>query len=474
MAFDNLSDRLQMALRRVTGRGKLNEKDIEDMMREVRLSLLEADVNYKVVKQFTNNVKELALGEKILNGLNPGQQVVKIVHDELKRVMGDEASGLSYKMNGLTVFMTIGLQGAGKTTAIGKLANYLRKKENKKSLLIAADIYRPAAVDQLVTIGKQLRIDVFEEGVNKKAQDIVKDGLKYANENKFDVVIIDTAGRLHIDEEMMEELVDVKKIAKPDEILLTVDAMTGQDAVNVAQTFHEKLGATGVILTKLDGDTRGGAALSIRTITGVPIKFVGTGEKLDALEVFHPDRMADRILGMGDVLSLIENVTENIDEDEAMGMMEKLVNNKFNYNDLKKQFKMIKRMGSISKILGMIPGLGKQLREATNQIDDKQIVYMEAIIGSMTEEERRNPELINQSSRRRERIAKGSGRSVAEVNRLRQALDAQVKMMKQMNGMSEADINRMSNSIKNGQMPQGYAPRQSKGKGKGKGNFRIK
>ena len=474
MAFDNLSDRLQMALRRVTGRGKLNEKDIEDMMREVRLSLLEADVNFKVVKEFTNSVKEKALGEKILQGLNPGQQVVKIVHVELKRIMGDEASGLSFKVNGMSVFMTIGLQGAGKTTAIGKLANYLRKKENKKSLLIAADIYRPAAVDQLVTIGKQLGIEVYQEGVNKKAQDIVKNGLKYANENKFDVVIIDSAGRLHIDDEMMDELVDVKKISKPDEILLTVDAMTGQDAVNVARTFHDKLGATGVILTKLDGDTRGGAALSIRTITGVPIKFIGTGEKLDALEVFHPERMADRILGMGDVLTLIEKATESIDEDEAMNMMEKLMNNKFNYNDLKKQFKMIKRMGSISKLIGFIPGLGKQMRDAASQIDDKQIVYMEAIISSMTEEERKNPDLINNSSRRRERIAKGSGRSVAEVNRLRQALDAQVKMMKQMNGMSESDIQRMSKNASSGVMPQGFAPKVNKGKGKGKGNFRIK
>ncbi len=474
MAFDNLSDRLQMALRRVTGRGKLSEKDIEEMMREVRLSLLEADVNYKVVKQFTNNVKQLAIGEKILSGLNPGQQVVKIVHDELKRVMGDEASELTYKASGLTVFMTIGLQGAGKTTAIGKLANYLRKKSGKKSLLIAADIYRPAAVAQLVTIGKQLGIEVFEEGVNKRAQDIVKDGLKHASENSFDCVIIDTAGRLHIDDEMMDELIDVKKIAKPDEILLTVDAMTGQDAVNVAQTFNEKLGATGVILTKLDGDTRGGAALSIRTITGVPIKFMGTGEKLDALEVFHPERMADRILGMGDVLTLIEKATENIDEDEAMSMMERLQSDKFNYNDLKKQFKMIKRMGSLSKLMGLIPGLGKSIREATNQIDDKQIIYMEAIISSMTEEERKKPDLVNQSSKRRERIARGSGRSVAEVNRLRQALETQVKMMKQMNGMSESDMQRMQNNLQNGQMPMNFQPKVSKGKGKGKGNFRIK
>ena len=467
MAFENLSDRLQMALRRVTGRGKLNEKDIDEMMREVRLSLLEADVNYKVVKEFTQSVKEQALGEKILSGLNPGQQVVKVVHDELKRVMGDEASGLALKVNGMSVIMTIGLQGAGKTTAIGKLALYLRKNEKKKPMLIAADIYRPAAIDQLVTIGKSLNIEVFQEGTAKKAWDIVSDGLDYAKANGYDVVIIDTAGRLHIDETMMDELVEVKRVSKPDEVLLVVDAMTGQDAVNVAKTFNDKIGATGVILTKLDGDTRGGAALSIRRITELPIKFMGTGEKLDALEVFHPDRMAGRILGMGDVVSLIEKATEAIDEDEAMNMMEKMINNTFNYNDLLKQFKMIKRMGSIGKILGMIPGLGK-MREAAKNIDDKQLQYIEVIIGSMTEEERRNPDLINKSSKRRERIAKGSGRSVAEVNRLRQSLEQQAQMMKKMSTMSEYEMQNMTRNMQN------YAPTQSKGKGKGKGKFRIK
>ena len=467
MAFENLSDRLQMALRRVTGRGKLNEKDIDEMMREVRLSLLEADVNYKVVKEFTQSVKEQALGEKILSGLNPGQQVVKVVHDELKRVMGDEASGLALKVNGMSVIMTIGLQGAGKTTAIGKLALYLRKNEKKKPMLIAADIYRPAAIDQLVTIGKSLNIEVFQEGTAKKAWDIVSDGLDYAKANGYDVVIIDTAGRLHIDETMMDELVEVKRVSKPDEVLLVVDAMTGQDAVNVAKTFNDKIGATGVILTKLDGDTRGGAALSIRRITELPIKFMGTGEKLDALEVFHPDRMAGRILGMGDVVSLIEKATEAIDEDEAMNMMEKMINNTFNYNDLLKQFKMIKRMGSIGKILGMIPGLGK-MRDAAKNIDDKQLQYIEVIIGSMTEEERRNPDLINKSSKRRERIAKGSGRSVAEVNRLRQSLEQQAQMMKKMSTMSEYEMQNMTRNMQN------YAPTQSKGKGKGKGNFRIK
>ncbi|MBP5444980.1 MAG: signal recognition particle protein [Acholeplasmatales bacterium] len=454
MAFENLSDRLQMALRRVTGRGKLNEKDIDEMMRDVRLSLLEADVNYRVVKEFTQNVKEQALGEKILHGLNPGQQVVKIVFDELKRIMGDDASGINLKMQGMSVIMTMGLQGAGKTTAIGKLANYLRKYEKKNPMLIAADIYRPAAVDQLVQIGKQLNVYVFQEGVNKKAWDIVANGLTYAKENGYDCVIIDTAGRLHIDEDMMEELVRVKNVSKPDEVLLVVDAMTGQDAVNVAKTFHDKLNATGCILTKLDGDTRGGAALSIRHITGVPIKFIGTGEKLDALDIFHPDRMAQRILGMGDTLTLIEKVTENIDEDEAMSMVDKLMSNKFNYYDLLKQFKMIKRIGS-SKILGLLPGM-KQVREAAKNMDDKQFEFMEAIIGSMTDEERKNPDLIEKSSKRRERIAKGSGRSVTEVNNLRKTLERQKQMAKQMAGMSEEDMKAMQRKMQNG----GNAPVQ--------------
>lgn len=451
MAFENLSDRLQMALRRVTGRGKLNEKDIDEMMRDVRLSLLEADVNYRVVKEFTQNVKEQALGEKILHGLNPGQQVVKIVFDELKRIMGDDASGINLKMQGMSVIMTMGLQGAGKTTAIGKLANYLRKYEKKNPMLIAADIYRPAAVDQLVQIGKQLNVYVHQEGVNKKAWDIVANGLVYAKNNGYDCVIIDTAGRLHIDEDMMEELVKVKQVAKPDEVLLVVDAMTGQDAVNVAKTFHEKLNATGCILTKLDGDTRGGAALSIRHITGVPIKFIGTGEKLDALDVFHPERMAQRILGMGDTLTLIEKVTENIDEDEAMSMVEKLMSNKFNYYDLLKQFKMIKKIGS-SKILSLLPGM-KQVREAAKNMDDKQFEYMEAIIGSMTDEERKNPDLIEKSSKRRERIAKGSGRSVTEVNNLRKTLERQKQVAKQMAGMSEDDMKNMQRKMQSGNMP---------------------
>ncbi|MGM9971900.1 MAG: signal recognition particle protein [Anaeroplasmataceae bacterium] len=474
MAFDGLSSRLQMAMRRITGRGKVNESDIEEMLREVRLSLLEADVNFKVVKEFLAGVKEEALGEKILKGLNPGQQVVKIVREQLRKTLGSESVELNINNSGMTVIMMAGLQGAGKTTTVGKIASFYRKKQNKKPFLIAADIYRPAAVDQLKQIGKQLNIPVFEMGTKVSAQKIVKEGLKEAESQGADFVIIDTAGRLHIDEELMNELVEIKEIARPNEILLTVDAMTGQDAVNVAKTFNDYLAITGVVLTKLDGDTRGGAALSIKSITGVPIKLACNGEKLDAIEIFYPDRLADRILGMGDVLSLIDTVTENIDEDEMMSMAEKLMSNKFNYNDLLKQMKMIKRMGSLSKILGFLPGL-KGIREAASQVDDKQLDFITCIISSMTEEERKHPELIDSSAKRRERIAKGSGRSVMEVNKLRQMLDAQKKTMKQMSQMSETDIQKMQSNLQNGRMPN--MPQQnyggSKGKGKGRGQGKI-
>lgn len=468
MAENSLSSRLQMAMRRLTGRGYLTENDIDDMMREVRLSLLEADVNFKVVKSFIANIKEKAVGEKILKGLNPGQQVVKIVHDELKRVMGEDAEGISYNMSGMTTIMTMGLQGSGKTTAIGKLAVYIRKNEKKNVLLIAADVYRPAAIEQLQTIGKQIGVEVFEKGLID-ARDIVKQGLAYAKEKKYDVVIIDTAGRLHIDEKMMQELIDVKAIAKPNEILLTVDAMTGQDAANICKSFHDQLQATGAILTKLDGDTRGGAALSIKEVSGIPIKFASSGEKMDAFEVFHPERMASRILGMGDVLTLIEKATDAIDEDEAKNMMEKLMSDSFNYNDLMKQFKMIKRMGSVSKILGFLPGAG-QMKQAMNQVDDKQFDKMSSLISSMTEEERKDPKLIDSSSRRRERIAKGSGMSVADLNRLRQALDAQKKMMKQMMNMDERQLESLQKN------PSKLMANQKvkKGKGKGKGQFRVR
>lgn len=472
MAFESLSERLQKALKKITGRGKLTESDIDDMLREVRLSLLEADVNFRVVKKFLANVKEKALGEKIMTGLNPGQQVVEIVRQELQNVLGSEASTLNFNKNGLTVMMLVGLQGAGKTTACGKLALYARKKEKKNPMLIAADIYRPAAIDQLVTLGKQINVPVFEMGTKANPRKIVKEGIAQAVKEGCDFVIIDTAGRLQINAELMEELKDVKEIARPHEVLLTVDAMVGQDAVNVALAFHEQVGVSGIILTKLDGDARGGAALSIKQMTGVPIKLMSTGEKLDALEIFYPDRLAERILGMGDVLSLIDSVKENIDEDEMQSMSERMMSDSFNYNDLLKQFKMIKRMGSLSKILGFIPGLGK-MKQALNQVDDKAFDYMEAIISSMTEKERKNPKLIEDSAKRRERIARGSGRSITEVNNLRNSLTQMKKTMKQFKGMDEKDLARMQSQVQNGNYAGLAQPKAKKGKGKGKGNFRF-
>lgn len=470
MPFESLSERLQMSLRRMTGRGRLTENDIDEMMKEVRLSLLEADVNYKVVRSFTKEVSEKAKGEKILKSLSPGDQVVKIVHDELKRLMGDEAVGVSYKISGISVFMLVGLQGAGKTTHVGKLANFLRKKDSKKPLLIAADIYRPAAIDQLERIGKQLNIEVFQLGTNVKAVDIVKKGLEYAKQHGHDLVIIDTAGRLHINEELMNELKDISEVANPDEILLTIDSMMGQDAINVIQSFNEQLPLTGCILTKLDGDTRGGAALSVRYLTNVPIKFIGVGEKLDQLEVFHPDRMAGRILGMGDVVSLIEKATDNIDEDEALKMAEKMQKGSFNYNDFLKQIKWIKRLGSLKGILGMIPGVGSQVKGM--DIDDKQFVYIEAIIDSMTPEERRKPDLVSKHRSRRERISQGSGRPYQEVNALTKRFE---DMRQQLKSLSNLDQEKLEQDLARGVMPNipQAKPRQNKGKGKGRGSFRF-
>jgi len=454
-----------MAMRRVTGKGRLTEKDIDEMMREVRLSLLEADVNFKVVRDFTKEVKAQALGEKILKGLNPGQQVVKIVNDELQKVMGDKAAPLALNMVGITKIMLVGLQGAGKTTTAGKLALFLRKNNNQKPLLVALDVYRPAAVEQLKTLGAQLNVDVFEKGTTHKPEQIIKEAMAYAVDNGNTVVIADTAGRLHVDHSMMDELVRVKDIMKPNEILLTLDAMTGQDAVTVAANFNETLSVTGAILTKLDGDTRGGAALSLRRVTNVPIKLMGMGEKLDQLEVFHPERMASRILGMGDVMTLVDKVTENIDEDDMMGMMEKMMSGKFNYNDYLKQLKMIKRMGSLGGILKLIPGMSKALKN--QDIDEKQLVFVEAMISSMTKEERRNPKLIQRSSSRRRRIANGSGRRVADVNRLIQSLDQQTTMMKRMGNMDPQAMQRGGNPLA-AMQPQ---PKKKKGKGKNKRRY---
>jgi len=467
MAFDNLSDRLQMSLRRVTGKGRLTEKDIEEMMREVRLSLLEADVNFKVVKEFTKRVKEQAMGEKILKGLNPGQQVVKIVHEELKNIMGEKAAPLTINMVGITKIMMVGLQGAGKTTTSGKLAYYLRKNNNLKPLLVALDIYRPAAIEQLKTIGNQLNVDVFSMGIFEKPQTIIKKALEFAVANGNNLIIADTAGRLHIDEKMMQELVDIKEILKPEEVLLNLDAMTGQDAVNVASSFHDTLGVTGAVLTKLDGDTRGGAALSLRQVTNIPIKFTGMGEKLDQLEVFHPDRMASRILGMGDVLTLVDKVTANIDEDDMMGLMEKMMSGKYNYNDYLKQLNMVNKMGSLGGMMKLIPGMSKARKGQT--IDEKQTVYIKALIQSMTKAERKNPKLIHLSSSRRRRIAKGSGRSVSDVNRLIQSLEQQTQMMKRMGSMDPSKMS-SANALK---AMQNTKTKQKKGKGKNRSRFRY-
>ena len=438
------------------------------MMKEVRVSLLEADVNYKGVKAFINDVKEKALGERVMKSLTPGDQVLKIVDEELKKLMGEEAVPINLNPNGTTVILLAGLQGSGKTTHAGKLANYLRKHHNLRPLLVAADVYRPAAVNQLVTLGKQLGIDVFEQGVLVKPEVIVENALNHAKKMNNNLVIIDTAGRLSIDEALMNELVNIKKIAKPQEILLAVDAMTGQDAVNVAMQFNQKLDVTGCILTKLDSDTRGGAALSIRYMTQIPIKFCGMGEKLDQIEIFHPERMASRILGMGDVLTLIDKAVENIDETEALNMAERLEKGYFNYNDFLKQLKMIKRMGSLKSLLGMIPGLGSKLKNI--DIDDKKFAYIEAIIGSMTVEERKNPELIASSRSRKERIARGSGRSYPEVNNLTQQFDTMKKQMKQMMGLDEQQMEKMA---RGGYMPNMPQQKAKKGKGKNKGGFRF-
>lgn len=468
MPFESLSDRIQMSLRRLTGRGKISEKDIDEAMREIRVSLLEADVNYKIVKQFIADIKEKALGEKVMKSLTPGDQVVKIVYEELVQLMGEEAAPINLKKSGTSVILMAGLQGSGKTTHAGKLALYLRKNNNLKPLLVAADVYRPAAINQLVQLGKQLNIEVFQMGILTKPQVIVQKALEHARLNNYNLVIIDTAGRLQIDENLMQELVDIKEIAHPDEILLTIDSMTGQDAVNVAASFHEKLDVTGCLLTKLDSDTRGGAALSIRYMTQIPIKFVGMGEKLDQIEVFHPDRMAKRILGMGDVLSFIEKATSSIDEDDALKLAERIQKGLFNYNDFLDQIKTIKKMGSLKGLLSLIPGVGSKIRNLN--IDDKQFVFIEAIIGSMTKEERKNPDLINKSHSRKSRIANGSGRSYQEINNLTKRFDEMKKQMESMSKMDEDQIEKMSKGQSPMPMPK---MKNKKGKGKNKGGFRI-
>lgn len=428
MAFEGLSERLENSFKKLRAKGKLTEADVKEAMREVRLALLEADVNYKVAKEFTNKVTERAIGDDVMENLTPGQMVIKIVNEELTELMGGTESRLSIAKHPPTILMMCGLQGSGKTTHSGKLALKL-KKDGHRPLLVACDVYRPAAIKQLQVVGSQIDVPVFEMGTINPVN-IAEEAVKHAKDHGYDYVIIDTAGRLHIDEALMEELQNIRSTVHPNEILLVIDAMTGQDAVNVAKSFNESLGIDGVILTKLDGDTRGGAALSVRAVTGKPIKFVGTGEKLENLEVFHPARMSSRILGMGDVLSFIEKAEMALDEKKAAELEKKLAKNKFDFNDLLDQFEQIERMGSLKDTIKMIPGIGKQIKD--EDIDERAFDRLRCIIYSMTKQERANPEIINPSRKRR--IAAGSGTSVEDVNKLMSQFKQMQKMVKQVGG----------------------------------------
>lgn len=423
--FDNLSDRLERSFKILKGEGKITEINVAETLKDVRKALLDADVNYKVAKNFTDRVKEKALGQNVLTAVKPSQLMVKIVHDELAELMGGETSDVDLKNNPAIILMS-GLQGSGKTTFSGKLARMLKTKRNKKPLLVAGDVYRPAAIEQLKVLGEQIDVPVYSEPENKNPVEIAKNAIKEAKAKGYDLVIVDTAGRLAIDEQMMNEIAAVKAGINPDEILFVVDSMTGQDAVNTAKEFNDRLDFDGVVLTKLDGDTRGGAALSIRSVVNKPIKFVGTGEKLDAIDQFHPQRMADRILGMGDIVSLVERAQEQYDEEEAKRLQKKIAKNQFDFNDFMSQIQQIKKMGNLKDLASMIPGVGKAIKDM--DIDDDAFKSIEAIINSMTLKERSNPEILNGS--RRSRIAKGSGTSIQEVNRLIKQFDQTRKMMK--------------------------------------------
>ncbi|HZH93243.1 MAG TPA: signal recognition particle protein [Tissierellaceae bacterium] len=433
MVFESLSEKLQNALGKLKGKGKISEKDLDAALREVRLALLEADVNFKVVKDFIKKIKERALGAEVLESLTPGQQVIKIVNDELTALMGDREVKLNMASTPPTVILMCGLQGAGKTTTSGKLANNL-KKQNKRPLLVACDIYRPAAIKQLEVVGEKVGVPVFSMGDKHNPVDIAKAAMEHGKKNGNDVIIIDTAGRLHIDENLMQEITEIKEATDPDDILLVLDSMTGQDAVNVAQAFNDQLSITGVVLTKLDGDARGGAALSIRAVTDKPIKFVGMGEKLDQLEPFHPDRMSSRILGMGDVLSLIEKAQSNIDEKKAMELEKKMRTAQFTFDDFLDQLEQMKNMGPLDEILGMIPGMNSKALKGLN-VDNSELARIEAIIKSMTKKERDNPDMIDSS--RRKRIAAGSGTNVQDVNKLLKQFKETKKMMKKFSDMSK-------------------------------------
>ena len=440
MAFESLSERLGKAFKNITGKGKLSEKNMNDMLREVRMSLLEADVNYGVVKDFIARVKEKALGTEVMTSLNPGQMVVKIVHDEIVALLGNEEAPINYKKTGITTVMMVGLQGTGKTTAAAKIANVMKKKQSRKPLLVACDVIRPAAIEQLKTLGESIDVEVFSLGVETKALETAQKAMDYAKEQGYDTVVFDTAGRLHIDEELMQELSDIKAFVHPDDILLTVDAMTGQDIVNVASSFHEQLSVTGLVLTKLDGDSRGGGILSVRSITQVPVKFVGLGEKIEDLDVFHPDRMADRILGMGDILSLVEKAQEKMDMEASTKSANRMVSGQFTLSDMLIQYEQIEKMGSLGGMMKLLPGMGQMANQIDEAKADNKLKKSKAIIQSMTPEERENPNILRAG--RKNRIAKGSGTTVADVNRCISEYEKMKTVMKQMMSMS-----------KNGKMP---------------------
>lgn len=452
MAFDSLSERLNHAMRNVAGKGKLTDKNMEDMLKEVRLALLEADVNYRIVKDFLEEVRNKARGEDVINSVEPGEMLVKIVHDQLIDLLGNEEAEVRFKETGITTIMMAGLQGTGKTTSAAKIANLFKKKD-RKTLMIAADVIRPAAIEQLQTLGKEIDTEVFTKGVETSALETVRQGMAYAETNGYDTVIIDTAGRLHIDEELMNELRDINRLVHPDEILLTVDAMTGQDIVNVAKAFADALPLTGLVVTKFDGDSRGGGVLSVKKITGVPVKFVGEGEKIEDMDVFHPDRMADRILGMGDIVTLVEKAQEKLDMEAAQKSAEKMLSGKFDLNDMLAQFEQIERMGPLSGIMKMIPGMNQYAGMMNENATQGAMKHTKAIIQSMTKWERENPEKIRSTMKKR--IAKGSGTTVNDVNKLLNQHSKMKKMMGTLGGMarsgnlSEEKLNGMMDKMQN-------------------------
>ncbi len=441
--FDNLSDKLDKAFHILKGHGKITEVNVADTLKEVRRALLDADVNFKIAKDFTNRVKEKALGQDVLTNLQPGQLMVKIVKDELIELMGGEAAGINLSGNPSVILMS-GLQGSGKTTFSGKLANFLKSKKSKNPLLVACDVYRPAAINQLHIVGEQLGVEVYSEAGNMNPVEIAQNAIKHAKANGFNVVIVDTAGRLAVDEEMMNEIANIHKAIQPQETLFVVDAMTGQDAVNTAKAFNDRLNFDGVILTKLDGDTRGGAAISIKSVVNKPIKFIGTGEKMDAIDVFYPNRMADRILGMGDVISLVERAQAQYDEEEARKIQKKIAKNEFGFDDFLSQIQQVKKMGNMKDLMGMIPGVGKAMKDV--EIEDDAFKHIEAIIYSMTPDERTRPSLLD--VKRKNRIARGSGTSVQQVNQLLKQFDQMSKMMKMMQGSKGKNLMRMMGNLK--------------------------